>query len=114
MSKLKVNDIPYSQEIIDYINAILDIKLDNKIRYRFRFNARDIRHMTFQLLRQDSFAKADSWSSIHLDYDTAQNLVQQLCNRYGFDWKRIISFEIDLDINSVPIFDLSVYPIFEK
>lgn len=101
-----VNSIADSREVWSFLKRELGIEIKEVTKVIFDFEVSSDRR-TFDLTIQNQSTK----KHITLEYEQAENLVIALCERFGFESERIVSFGLCFDFESIPVFKIEAYPI---
>ena len=102
---LQATDIVYTEDVGQFIKKHFNLHFEDIIRisYEYQTGERDKEH---SLIIERTNAK----EVMQLSYEDSDAFAIAVLEKFNIDWRPVTSLKFALDFDSIPVFDIGVFP----
>lgn len=107
MSKntLKAADIVYTEDVIEFIKTYFDLPFEDIVGGSYEYQAGEW-NKEHALVIQRTNVK----DTMILPYVDSDAFATALLEKFNIDWRPVTTLKFSVDFDSVPVFDIGVFP----
>lgn len=104
-SSLKVADIVYTEEVVAFIKSYFRLNYEDIVRISYEYQAGERKKEHLLVIERINTKK-----TLLLSYEDSTEFAIALLEKYNIDWEPVTSLKFSVDLDSVPVFDIGVFP----
>ena len=100
-----VDHIPLMQDVWRFIKRYFDIPYDDVVKISFSYKAKkseDYHYLNIE--------RVNAQEGIAIPLEESSAFVIALLKEFNLDWRPVSSLSFDIDADSIPVFDMGIYP----
>lgn len=104
-----VDNILLIEDIWSFIKSYFDIPYDDVVRISFSYKAEKSQQYHYL-----NIERVNAEEGIAIPFEESNAFVISMLKEFNLDWRPVSSLSFDIDADSVPVFDMGVYPFIDR